>query len=78
MPRNWPFVSWPHKFNILYGTLAPVSYVSTPQFGTVVTRKMAGLVQYRSYVLYNRCDDCEYCILEFNRMTLSGPSETGF
>jgi hypothetical protein len=22
-----------------------------------MTRKMAGLVQYRSYVLYNRCDD---------------------
>jgi DDE superfamily endonuclease len=45
----------------LYGTHATVPYVPTPQFGTVVTRKMAGLVQYRSYVLYNRCDDCEHC-----------------
>jgi hypothetical protein len=44
----------------LYGTHATVPYVPTPQFGTVVTRKMAGLVQYRSYVLYNRCDDCEH------------------
>jgi hypothetical protein len=47
----------------LYGTRATALYVLTPQFGTVVTRKMAGLVQYRSYVLYNRCDDCEHWLV---------------
>jgi hypothetical protein len=55
MPSNWLFFLIKSLGYILaiqichfYGTNATVPYVSTPQFGTVVTRKMAGLVQYRS------------------------------
>jgi hypothetical protein len=49
------------KLFCLYGTDATVLNVPTPRFGTVVTLKMAGSVPYRSYVLHNRCDDCEHC-----------------
>jgi hypothetical protein len=58
MPSNWLFFLLKSLGLILamqiinlHGTNATVPYVSTPQFGTVVTRKMAGLVQYRSHVL---------------------------
>jgi hypothetical protein len=67
MPRHWHFFLIKSLGYILaiqminlYGAHATVPYVPTPQFGTVGTRKMAGLVQYCSYVLYNRCDDCEH------------------
>jgi hypothetical protein len=44
----------------LHGTNATVPYVPILQFGSVVTRKTASLVQYRSYVPHSRCDDCEH------------------
>jgi hypothetical protein len=66
MPRHWLFFLIKSLGYILaiqminlYGAYATVPHVLTPQFGTVGTPKMAGLVQYRSYVLYNRCDDFE-------------------
>jgi hypothetical protein len=65
MPRHWlSFVVKSLGYILafqtyhLYGTLVTVPCVLTPQFGTVVTRKVAGLAQYRSYVLDNRCDGC--------------------